>query len=150
MIKFALVAATLLVAPSFAAVAMTDAECTNAWQTADVNKDGNLTEAEAARYHAALRVADKPVAGGNLTQAQFLLHCKAGLFDTTQAAVGAPLEGANSFTEGQAKDRAIAQGMTNVSAMTKDDKGVWRGTADHGGKQVKVGVDFKGNVVIVQ
>lgn len=147
MSRIILLAAVLLTAPSVTATAMTDAECARAWESADVNKDGNLTEAEAARYHAALRVADKPAVGGTLTQANFLTHCKAGLFTASQVATGAPLEGANSFTEGQAKDRVLAQGMTNVSAMTKDDKGVWRGTAQQGDKPVKVGVDFKGNVV---
>ncbi len=148
MTRIALLAAVLLTAPSVAAMAMTDAECARAWETADVNKDGQLIEAEGPRYHAALRVADKPATGGTLTQAEFMTHCKAGSFATaTVATAGAPLEGANSFTEGQAQDRVLAQGMTNVSAMTKDDKGVWRGTAEQGGQQVKVGVDFKGNVV---
>ena len=62
-------------------------------------------------------------------------------------AAGAPLEGANSFTEGQAKDRAEAAGFTEVSSLSKDDKGIWRGTAKRGASEVKIAVDFKGNVV---
>jgi hypothetical protein len=58
----------------------------------------------------------------------------------------APVEGANSFTEGQARSRIEKEGYTNVSGLTKDDKGVWRGTATKGGKQVKVSLDFQGNV----
>ena len=39
---------------------------------------------------------------------------------------GAPLKGANSFTEGEAKDRAVAQGLMSVGALKKDDDGIWR------------------------
>jgi putative membrane protein len=60
---------------------------------------------------------------------------------------GAPLKGANSFTEGQAKDRAASHGFTNVSALTKDGDGIWRGTAQMDGKAVNLAVDYKGNVV---
>lgn len=59
----------------------------------------------------------------------------------------APVEGANSFTEGQAKDRIAEAGYTDVSALTKDDQGVWRGTAMKDGQSVSVGLDYQGNVV---
>jgi hypothetical protein len=58
---------------------------------------------------------------------------------------GAPVAGANSFTEGQAKSRIEARGFTNVVGLKKDSD--WRGTATQGGKSVKVSVDFQGNVV---
>ena len=58
-----------------------------------------------------------------------------------------PLEGANSFTEAQAKQRITDAGYTAVSVLTKDERGVWRGTAMKAGKSASVGVDFKGNVV---
>ena len=51
-----------------------------------------------------------------------------------------------SFTEGQARARIEKEGFTNVSGLAKDDKGVWRGTAMKGGKQLKVSLDFQGNV----
>ena len=60
---------------------------------------------------------------------------------------GAPVAGANSFTEGQAKSRIEAKGFTNVSGLQKDDAGVWRGKASQGGKAMNVSVDFQGNVV---
>jgi hypothetical protein len=60
---------------------------------------------------------------------------------------GAPVAGANSFTEGQAKSRIEARGFNNVAGLKKDNDGVWRGTATQGGKSVKVSVDFQGNVV---
>jgi hypothetical protein len=58
----------------------------------------------------------------------------------------APVEGANSFTEGQARSRLEDQGYTNVGGLKKDDKGVWRGAATKGGKKLNVSVDFQGNV----
>jgi hypothetical protein len=60
---------------------------------------------------------------------------------------GAPVAGANSFTERQAKSRIESKGYTNLSGLKKDDKGVWRGTAMSGGKSVHVSLDFEGNVV---
>jgi hypothetical protein len=123
-------------------------DCSAAWVSADVNKDGTLDAEESARYLAALRVADTPLADdATLTHSIFVENCRAGYFDTVSAEVGAPFEGANSFTEGQAQDRILAAGFTNVSGLTKDDKGIWRGTAEADGKQVNVAVDYKGNVV---
>ena len=58
----------------------------------------------------------------------------------------APVEGANSFTEGQARSRLEKAGFTDVGGLKKDDKGVWRGSAKKGGKAVNVSVDFQGNV----
>lgn len=133
--------------PSVASAAMTDAECATAFATADVNKDGVLSDTEGRRYYAALRVAQKPVAGGKLTQAEFLTHCKADVFKVSTADAAAPLAGANSFTETQAKDRAMAAGFETVSALKKDDTGVWRGTAMDGTRSVNIAIDFKGNVV---
>ena len=59
----------------------------------------------------------------------------------------APVAGANSFTEGQAKSRIEDKGFKNVSGLQKDGNGVWRGKADQNGKSVNVSVDFQGNVV---
>jgi hypothetical protein len=59
---------------------------------------------------------------------------------------GAPVSGANSFTEGQAKSRIESNGFANVSELRKDDQGVWRGKATKDGKSVTVSVDFQGNV----
>ena len=59
---------------------------------------------------------------------------------------GAPVAGANSFTEGQAKSRIESNGFANVSELRKDDQGVWRGKAMKDGKSVNVSLDFQGNV----
>lgn len=59
---------------------------------------------------------------------------------------GAPVAGANSFTESQAKSRIETNGYSNVSGLAKDSQGVWWGKAMKGGKSVDVSVDFQGNV----
>lgn len=59
----------------------------------------------------------------------------------------APLPGANSFTEGQAKSRLEANGYSNVTALKKDENGVWKGSAMHAGAKVNVSVDYRGNIV---
>ena len=58
----------------------------------------------------------------------------------------APVPGANSFTERQAKSRIEGAGYTNVTGLKKDGNGVWTGTAKKGGNSVNVKVDFQGNV----
>ena len=58
----------------------------------------------------------------------------------------APVPGANSFTEGQAKSRIEAAGYSDVSGLTKDANGVWTGSAKKGGQSTTVKVDFQGNV----
>jgi hypothetical protein len=142
----AIAACAAMITPAFAA--MTDDDCNAAWIGADTNKDGTLDANESSRYLAALRVAEKPLAGdASLSQPIFLENCKAGYFDTVAAEAGAPFEGANSFTEGQAQDRILAAGFANVSELTQDDKGIWRGTAQLQGQKVNVAVDYKGNVV---
>ena len=138
-----------LMSLSLPAIAASDADCDKSFQAADTNSDGVLTAAEGRRYFAAMRVANKQVTGDRLEKAAFIENCKADIFAATQTqpVAGAPLEGANSFTEGQAKDRAEAAGFTEVSALQKDDKGIWRGSAKRGDSRVKIAIDFKGNVV---
>jgi hypothetical protein len=59
----------------------------------------------------------------------------------------APVPGANSFTEGQAKSKIESSGYTAVSDLKKDSNGVWTGSAMKGGQKVNVKLDFQGNVV---
>jgi putative membrane protein len=89
-----------------------------------------------------------------------LLTCVAALMIAASSAVAqtpavkspsqnnpaAPVPGANSFTEGQAKSRIEGAGYSDVGALTKDANGVWTGTAKKGGQSVTVKVDFQGNV----
>lgn len=132
-------------APSWAA---SDVECQEMWKKADANADGVLSDAESVRYVALMRIGNKTYAAeGKITQAEFMDACKADVYAPRKAEAGAPLKGANSFTEGQAKDRVVAQGLANVSSLKKDDDGIWRGTAQQEGKSVEIAVDYKGNVV---
>jgi hypothetical protein len=59
----------------------------------------------------------------------------------------APVEGANSFTEDQAKERIAEAGYADVAALKLDDKGVWRGTAMKDGKSMNVALDYQGNII---
>ena len=58
----------------------------------------------------------------------------------------APVAGANSFTMAQAQKRFEYQGYTQVSALAKDDKSIWRGHAMKDGKAVNVALDYQGNI----
>jgi hypothetical protein len=55
--------------------------------------------------------------------------------------------GANSFTEGQARRRIEDRGYTDVDQLRKDQNSIWQAEAMKDGRRVRVGVDFRGNVV---
>jgi hypothetical protein len=135
--------------PLNASWAASDAECQDMWKKADTNADGVLADNESMRYVALMRVGNRTVAAeGRITQTEFMDACKNDLFAPHKAETGAPLKGANSFTEGQAKDRAIGHGgVDSVSGLKKDDDGIWRGKATRDGKPVEIAIDYKGNVV---
>jgi len=57
-----------------------------------------------------------------------------------------PVAGANSFTMAQAQKRMEDQGYTQVSALARDDKSIWRGHAMKNGKAVDVALDYQGNI----
>lgn len=59
----------------------------------------------------------------------------------------APVEGANSFTEDQAKERIEEAGYTGVKDLKKDDKGIWNAAGMKDGKSVLIALDYQGNVV---
>lgn len=65
---------------------------------------------------------------------------------TTNANSPQPAHGSNSFTQKQAMHRIAKHGYTEVKDLTKDDNGVWHGTAMHDGTPSKVWLDYKGNV----
>lgn len=129
------------------AFAKSEAECVAAWAAADSKKAGVITPQDNPKYFAALRVGGKGLAAEKMTQQEFMANCTSGAFDVAANDPGAPLKGANSFTQAQAKDRALAHGLTDVTGLAKDADGIWRGKAMQNGKQVNVAVDYKGNVV---
>ena len=145
MLPWVSVAYLLIAVP---ASAMSDEECATMWKLADANSDDHLTDGESNKYIAMMRLADNPTgADGIIKEDLFFENCKADVFTLAEIDKGAPLEGANSFTESQALDRIIAAGFSPSSALSKDEKGIWRGTAQKDGSTVIVVVDFKGNVV---
>ena len=128
--------------------AASETDCAAQWKSADGNSDGVLVGPEADRYLAYYRVrAHVTPVDGRITQQEFMKSCQSDIFMAKAPEPGAPIKGANSFTEGQAKDRIVAAGFTSVSSLAKDGDGVWRGSAMKDGKSVKVAIDFKGNVV---
>lgn len=125
-----------------------EADCAAQWKSADGNGDGVLVGPEANRYLAYYRVrAQTEPADGRITEAAFMQACRNDVFMAKGPDAGAPLKGANSFTEAQAKDRVLAAGLTSVSSLVKDGDGIWHGSAMKDSKAVKVAIDFKGNVV---
>ena len=128
--------------------AASESDCAAQWKSADGNNDGVLVGPEADRYLAYYRVrAHATPVDGRITQQDFMTACQADVFMAKAPEPGAPFKGANSFTEGQARDRIVAAGFTSVSSLTKDGDGIWRANAMKDGKSTKVAVDFKGNVV---
>jgi hypothetical protein len=121
--------------------------CAAAWASADADGDGFLTRHEAAHYLAMVGAGDKSIADGRLSQSDFMRYCQAGLFDRLNQIPAAPLKGANSFTEAEARERILGRSYRNVSTLQKDADGIWRGTAELNGIQIEVAVDYKGNVV---
>src|SRR5215813_10827008 len=116
------------VASPGAAVAMPEADCAAQWKSADGNGDGVLVGPEADRYLAYYRVrAQVTPADGKITRDAFMHACKNDVFLAKAPDAGAPVKGANSFTESQAKDRVLAAGLTSVSSLVKDGDGIWRG-----------------------
>jgi len=148
--KLVFTSGPLIIGAASASSAMTPAECETRYTAADTAKQGYLTEKEAPAYFAMYRVTNKVISDGKLMKDIFLKDCSAGIYDAAANDKDAPLSGANSFTEGQAKDRILAHGGADVSPLKKDDKGIWRGTAKLDNAQENVAVDYKGNVVFTK
>jgi uncharacterized protein with FMN-binding domain len=131
--------------------ASSQTDCSAQWTSADGNKDGVLMGPEADRYLAYYRVrAQVTPADGRISRDDFMRACENDVFMAKALEPGAPMKGANSFTEGQAKDRAMAAGFTSVSSLVKDGDDIWRGSAMKDGKAAKVAIDFKGNVAVTE
>lgn len=63
-----------------------------------------------------------------------------------ERAADAPAQGANSFTEDQARQRLADAGYTSPSALSQSEDGTWRGQATNNGQTTDVIVDYQGNV----
>ena len=84
-----------------------------------------------------------PDTGVSTSAAPAAVNTSAEPSRTTQA----PVPGANSFTETQARARIEERGFTGIVDLKKDEKGVWRATAMKDGKSLPVSLDYQGNIV---
>ena len=85
-----------------------------------------------------------PVEGPAVSSSETPRNPAVDTADTSQQ--GALTPGANSFTEGQAREAIERQGYTDVGALSQNDQGVWSATATRNGAQATVSVDYKGVV----
>mgnify|MGYP001315925913 CR=1 FL=1 len=147
--RIALVAAAMLtVLQPPVAFALSEMECADLFRKADADHDGAVAGAEATRYLVAMRTRPVPLpADGTLDYPAFMRQCRDGVFRQVINDPDAPLKGANSFTEAQARYRGQARGFVDVSALKKDDSGIWRGSASMDGAEFSLAVDYRGNVV---
>ena len=97
--------------------------------------------------HIILAVTAATMATGAFAQADTGSHNPAVKSAKAHTATMAA-KGRNSFTEAQAKGRIAKAGYTDVSALAKNENGVWQGTAMKGGAKVNVALDYKGNVTV--
>ncbi|MBJ2149814.1 hypothetical protein [Paracoccus sp. IB05] len=130
-----------------AADTMGKVDCDSDFSALDVDGDGYISQTESARDTARATIDGVTPATEGLSRDQFLAICGSETWSQTTPEAGAPFEGANSFTEEQARDRAVAWNVTDVSALVKDDQGIWRGTGKVGAEAVAIAIDYKGNVV---
>jgi len=61
--------------------------------------------------------------------------------------LAAPVPGANSFTQSQARERLEAHGYSSITDLKLDDEQIWRGKAVKNGQPVDVALDYQGNIV---
>ena len=122
-------------------------DCESQFTALDADANGFLSDVEAPNVYARARVDEMTVQASGISKAEFLTQCNAENWAQHTPEAGAPFEGANSFTEEQARDRAMAWNVSDVSALVQDEQGIWRGMGKLGGDAVSVAVDYKGNVV---
>ncbi|MDB5658609.1 MAG: hypothetical protein JWS10_1224 [Cypionkella sp.] len=123
------------------------ADCEAQFITLDADANGFLSETEAPREYARSRVDSMTLQETGLSREEYLSQCSSEEWTENAPEQGAPFEGANSFTEQQARDRAVAWNVTDVSTLVLDDQGIWRGEGKVNGAAVSVAIDYKGNVV---
>ena len=126
---------------------MPAADCNAQFSSLDADGNGFLSDAEAPREYARSRVDSVTLQETGISKDEFQIQCGSPQWKQNVAEVGSPFEGANSFTEEQARDRAVAWNVTEVSALTLDEQGIWRGTGKVDGAEMSVAIDYKGNVV---
>lgn len=134
--------------PAQPAAPAATADCEAEFGRLDADGDGFLTVTEAPRDHARAAIDNISVTGQGISRDNWLTLCSSPHWQSNQPEEGAPFEGANSFTEEQARDRAAAWQITGIGSLALDDKGIWRGTGTLDGTAVDFAIDYRGNVVI--
>ncbi|HZF76326.1 MAG TPA: hypothetical protein VE033_10900 [Acetobacteraceae bacterium] len=69
---------------------------------------------------------------------------------TQPRTAAAPVAGANSFTEAQARARMADAGFNDVQELQLDNQGIWRARGIRNGQPSNVALDFQGNVTATQ
>ncbi|MFN3877243.1 MAG: hypothetical protein ACK4MH_02565 [Brevundimonas sp.] len=88
---------------------------------------------------------EAPVEGPAVSSAETPMNPAVDTQETSEKAALTP--GANSFTEGQAKEAIEKQGYVVSGPLMQDDQGIWKGQASRaGGEPTTVSVDYKGVV----
>lgn len=89
--------------------------------------------------------AEAPVEGPAVSSAEAPANPPVDTQPTSEKAALTP--GANSFTEGQAREAIEKQGYTIAGPLTQDEQGIWKGQASKSGETATtVSVDYKGVV----
>lgn len=89
--------------------------------------------------------AEAPVEGPAVSTAEAPANPAIDTQENSEKAALTP--GANSFTEGQAKEAIEKQGYTVSGPLTQDAQGIWMGQASKSGAAATtVSVDYKGVV----
>ena len=89
--------------------------------------------------------AEAPVEGPAVSSAESPANPPIDTQETSEKTTLTP--GANSFTEGQAREAIEKQGYVVSGALMQDEQGIWKGQATRsGGAATTVSVDYKGVV----
>lgn len=82
MIPVAAVALIAFASPSFAATAVSEANCTAWLKKADKDSNGTINGAEASAYLAKMEgVGVKPMDAKSVSKAEFMMECQKGTFE---------------------------------------------------------------------
>ena len=122
-------------------------DCSAEFTAQDLDGNGFLSETESPRAYARSRLDGATMSDTGLSLDEYTTLCNGANWAENIPEEGAPFAGSNSFTEAQARDRAVAWTVTEISALVLDDQGIWRGTGMAAGKPVSIAIDYKGNVV---
>ena len=89
--------------------------------------------------------AEAPVEGPAVSSPEAPANPAIDTQETSEKSALTP--GANSFTEGQAREAMEKAGYTVSGPLTQNDEGIWQGQATRsGGAATTVSVDYKGVV----